>query len=92
MNDIRIRKTAKADSEFPVKNAGRRKFIKTLAYAGGALVVGGILARNKNLLALNKSESTGKELSNFRFVERGHEVALYDKSGDEILIVDKNSF
>lgn len=91
MNDIRIKKISKKSASPFTKETkdGRRKFIKTLAYGSGALVVGGVLAKSESLLSLTKS--AGNKFSNFRLVDRGNEVALHDKNGDEILIVEKNS-
>lgn len=88
MNDIRIKKIPKKSASLSAKD-DRRKFIKTLAYGSGALVVGGVLAKSENLLSLTKS--AGDKFSNFRLVDRGNEVALHDKNGDEILVVEKNS-
>lgn len=84
MIDIRIKKASA-----PSVKDGRRKFIKTLAYGSGALVVGGMVAKSENILSLTKS--TGDKLSNFRLIEKGNEVALHDRNGDEILVVEKNS-
>ena len=54
-----------------------------------ALVVGGMLTKSENILSLTKT--AGKQLSNFRLVERDNEVALHDRNGDEILVVEKNA-
>lgn len=88
MIDVRIKKVSKKANTPSVKDA-RRKFIKTLAYGSGALVVGGMVAKSENILSLTKS--AGKQLSNFRLIERANEVALHDRNGDEILVVEKNA-
>ena len=88
MDDIRFKRNIRKVNIASVKN-GRRKFIKTLAYGGGALVVGGMLTKSENILSLTKT--AGKQLSNFRLVERDNEVALHDRNGDEILVVEKNA-
>lgn len=87
MIDIRIKKVSKKAGA-PSAKDGRRKFIKTLAYGGGALVVGGIITKSDNLLSLTKN--AGEKLSNFRLIERGNEVALHDRNGDKILVIEKN--
>lgn len=88
MIDVRIKKVSKKANTPSVKDA-RRKFIKTLAYGSGALVVGGMVAKSDSLISFSKS--AGEKLSNFRLIDRGSEVALRDKNGDDILIVEKNA-
>ncbi len=89
MIDVRIKKRRAQKTENVSAGSGRRKFIKTLALGGGALVVGGVLAKSESVMSLAKG--AGKQLSNFRLVDRGNEVSLYDKGGNEILVVDKTA-
>lgn len=89
MNDVRIKKRRLQKTENVSTGSGRRKFIKTLVLGSGALVVGGMLTKSENILSLTKS--AGDKLSNFRLIERGNEMVLHDKNGDEILVVEKNA-
>ncbi len=89
MNDVRIKKRRAQKTENVSTGNGRRKFIKTLVLGSGALVVGGVLTKSENILSLTKS--AGQKLSNFRLIERGNEMALHDRTGAEILVIEKNA-
>ena len=87
MDDIRFKRNIRKVNIASVKT-GEESLLRHLPMAA-ALVVGGMLTKSENILSLTKT--AGKQLSNFRLVERDNEVALHDRNGDEILVVEKNA-
>ncbi len=77
-----------------LERPSRRNFLKMLAVGGGVFAMGGILGGTlgsiKVLGASEPLSTTNKWLSGFRLVEDKKEVRVFDKKGDEILVIDKN--
>ena len=69
-------------------NERRRTLLKLFALGGGAFVLGKILGPGLNLFGGSLSEDV-TEFRNFRIVERGDELGIYDKLGNEILVIEK---
>ena len=72
-------------------NERRRTLLKLFALGGGAFVLGKILGPGLNLFGGSLSEEDVTEFRNFRIVERGEELGVYDKSGNEILIIENEN-
>jgi len=70
-----------------VKNK-RRNFLKFLAVGGGAFLLGRALSSLPNSL-VEKTTNTA-DFKNFKFVETNKKLTLYDRSGEEIIIVEKD--
>ena len=69
-------------------NERRRTLLKLFALGGGAFVLGKILSPGLNLFG---GEGDVTDFRNFRVVERGEELGVYDKSGNEILIIENEN-
>ena len=69
-------------------NERRRTLLKLFALGGGALVLGKILGPGLNLFG---GEGDVTDFRNFRVVDRGEELGVYDKSGNEILIIENEN-
>ncbi|MDO8551992.1 MAG: hypothetical protein Q7S01_00505 [bacterium] len=72
-------------------NSYRRNLLKLLAVGGGAFIVGKFANPFINFLNGDKVIDE-KTFQNFKFIETGREVKVIDSTGNEILIVEKDSF
>jgi len=72
----------------------RRNLIKLALFGGGAFILGKVIGPSFNLFPKESSvtNSDGKEtfFDNFRVNENGDELGIYDKLGNEILIIEKD--
>ena len=70
----------------------RRSFLKLLALGGGVFVMGSILSSFGKIKSSNTvSDKKSAFSENFRVVESKKELAFYNKKGDELLIIEKDS-
>ncbi|MCC2630431.1 MAG: hypothetical protein K0S38_240 [Candidatus Paceibacter sp.] len=72
-----------------VAKPDRRNLIKLLFVGGGAFVVGKLFGSFIDLFTDNVISTT--EFKNFKFVETEKTMTISDKSGEALLIVDKDS-
>ena len=68
-------------------NERRRTLLKLFALGGGAFVLGKILSPGLNLFGGGGDEEV-TDFRNFRVVERGEELGVYDRRGNEILVIE----
>jgi len=80
--------TAKEHRE-TVANERRRMFLVAGAAGVGAFVLGKILGPSINLFS---KDHTVAEFENFRIVDGEDEMRLFDKLGNEIVIIEKEGF
>lgn len=71
-------------------NLYRRNLLKLLVVGGGAFLVGKLSSPLADFFVGNKMISM-QDFQNFKFVETNRELKILDKTGSEILIVDKDS-
>jgi len=72
-------------------NIRRRSFIKYVSLGGAAFFVGKFFNPFINMLHGDKVLDE-KSFENFVVTETGKQLKFADKSGNDILIIDKNSF
>ncbi len=72
-----------------LERPGRRNFLRLLTIGSGVLVAGGVLDRLNNLKSSKPVSS--KTFSGFRVTESKKEVTFSNNSGDELLIIEKNT-
>jgi hypothetical protein len=65
----------------------RRRMLKLFGLGAGAFVVGKVLGPSFNILPGEMGDGT-TFFRNFRLVERGSELAFYDRFGNEILVLE----
>lgn len=68
----------------------RRHFLKVFAVGGASFLLGQALGTRFNLFS-NSNISDSSDLKDFRLVETPDELRLYNKNGEEVLTVDKES-
>ena len=68
-------------------NERRRTLLKLFALGGGAFVLGKILSPGLNFFGGGGDEEV-TDFKNFRVVERGEELGVYDRRGNEILVIE----
>lgn len=74
----------------------RRNLIKLALFGGGAFVLGKVLGPSLSMFSkdavITKTDGDGKEsiFGNFRVHENGQELGIYDKLGNEILVIEKD--
>lgn len=78
-----FKKTARAVNE------RRRGLIKLAAFGGTAFVLGKVFGPSINLFS-NFSSGEITEFKNFRVVDNDEELGVYDKLGNEVLIIEKS--
>lgn len=66
---------------------GRRKFLKILALGGGVFVAGKVMSNFVEYFASDPASTL--YFKNFKITESKREIGVYDSSGDQILIIDK---
>lgn len=68
----------------------RRTLLKLALFGGGAFLVGKLFGSFTDLF----SDKVVKDVqfNNFRFVETGKKLTISEKDGQDILVVDKDSF
>ena len=70
-------------------NKDRRNILKLAAIGGGLLAAGKFL----DVVLSPKDPVLGtKEFENFKITESKKQISFADKSGDEILVIDKDGF
>lgn len=69
-------------------NARRRTLLKLAAFGGATFVLGKVLGPSLNFFS-GTTAGDITEYENFRVVENGEELGIYDKLGNEILIIEK---
>ncbi len=74
-----------------VFNRHRRTFLTVAGTGVIAFILGKIFGPSINLFSKDHAISE-KEFRNFRIVETNKEMKFYDRGGNEIFIVDKESF
>ena len=79
------------DKELQSFNSYRRNLLKLLAVGGGAFIVGKFATPFINFLNGDKVLDE-KIFQNFKIVETGRTLEIFDKDGGEVLIVDKDGF
>ncbi|OGC85037.1 hypothetical protein A3F55_02105 [Candidatus Adlerbacteria bacterium RIFCSPHIGHO2_12_FULL_53_18] len=72
-------------------NERRRTLIKLAAFGGATFILGKVLGPSLNLFGGNIAEGEITEFKNFRVVDNDEELGFYDKVGNEILIIEKES-
>jgi hypothetical protein len=72
-------------------NQNRRKFLKWVAIGGGVFAVWKIFGSSAKFFGVS-DESGGKEtiFDNFRITETGKNLTVYEKSGKEIIVIEKD--
>ncbi len=71
-------------------NSYRRNLIKFLLVGGGAFLLGKFTSPFINFLNRDKVLDE-KIFNNFKIVETGRTLKVFDKEGSEILLIDKDS-
>ncbi len=71
-----------------VRNLGRRNLVKLGLFGGVAFVLGKVFGPSISLFGGDAVTGT-KDFRNFRVVETKKEMRLFNRSGDEIIIVEK---
>jgi hypothetical protein len=74
----------------PATNLYRRNFLKLLGVGAGGFVLGRLA---DPLIELVRGEKiiSEKDFKNFKFEETNKELRILDQSGEEIIIVDKDT-
>jgi len=72
-------------------NERRRKILKLGLLGSATFVLGKILGPSLNLFGGNVAEGEVTDFKNFRIVDNDKELGFYDKLGNEILIIEKES-
>jgi hypothetical protein len=71
----------------------RRNLIKLAVIGSGAFVLGKILGPSINLFSQEMVLDDGSKetmFNNFRVQENGEELGIYDRLGNEILVIEKD--
>ncbi len=68
----------------------RRNLLKWLVFGGGAFLVGRVLSFWPGSLA--EKTASPINLKNFKLVETNKKLTLYNRGGEEIIIVEKDGF
>lgn len=71
-----------------VKNLGRRNLVKLGFFGGAAFVLGKIFGPSLSFFGSDAVVGE-KDFENFRVVETKKELRLFNRGGDEIVIVEK---
>jgi len=71
-------------------NTERRQFIRLLFLGGVTLAFGKLLRAFSDSVDLGPKETT--QFRNFKIVESRQELGVYGSDGEEILVIDKESF
>ena len=69
----------------------RRNFLKILALGGGIFAVGNIMSHLENFNQHEPSPRGFSSNNNARIVENENEFILYDKNGEELIVVNKDA-
>ena len=72
-----------------VRNLGRRNLVKLGLFGGAAFVLGKVFGPSISLFG-GDAVTGSKDFKNFRVVETKKEIRLFNKGGDEIVIVEKD--
>ena len=72
-------------------NLYRRNLLKLLVVGGGAFIVGRFANPFINFWNGDRVLSE-RNFQNFKFVETGKELKIFEKDGTEVLILEKDSF
>lgn len=71
----------------------RRNLVKLALFGGGAFVLGKVVGPSLHLFSkdVTTDKNGGKETlyENFRVNENGAELGIYDRLGNEILVIEK---
>ena len=80
----------KVPTEVPVVKTERRNLLKFLLVGAGAFVLGK-LSNSLSGIGAEPVINSG-DFQNFKFVETKKNLTLYEKNGEELLVVEKDSF
>ena len=72
-------------------NLRRRNFVKIVALGGVAFLAGKFFGPHMDVIK-NDSVVDEKILGNFKIIETNKQLNVLDKKGNEIMIIDKDSF
>ena len=68
----------------------RRRFLKMLVGGVGVFLIGNFLNRGDALRGITSSNTKNNFPKNLNLSENEKEIILYNKRGEEIMIIDKN--
>lgn len=71
----------------PILNEKRRTLLKFGIFGVAAFTLGKVLGPG---IKLFDEDTSITDFKNFRIVENGEELGVYDKLGNEILVMEKN--
>lgn len=74
-----------------VINENRRNFLKLLGVGTAALVVGKI-SQSMSAILSGAHDITSESMNGAKIADNGKEIKVFSNSGDEILVIDKESF
>ena len=74
----------------PEINTRRRNVLKWILFGVGAFILGKIVGPSVNLFSRSETLGEGATFKNFRVVENDKELKLYNRTGDEIFIIEKD--
>jgi hypothetical protein len=71
-------------------NQNRRKFLKWAAIGGGAFAVWKIFGSSTKFFGISDELSKETLFDNFRISETGKDLTIYEKSGKQIIVIEKD--
>lgn len=71
-------------------NQNRRTFLKWLALGGGAFALWKIFGSSAKFFGASDELSKETLFENFRIKETGKDLTIYEKSGKEIIVIEKD--
>lgn len=71
-------------------NENRRKFLKWAAIGGGSFALWKIFGAGMKFFGASDEFSKETLFDNFRILETGKDLTIYEKSGKEIIVIEKD--
>lgn len=71
-------------------NQDRRKFLKWIAIGGGSFALWKIFGSGAKFFGASDEFSKETLFDNFRIAETGKDLTIYEKSGKEIIVIEKD--